>query len=154
MSFNRKLIISLLCIWLINGLLIFLLTYSFKSAIIISTVFTLGFSLLFFTHKARSLKRESLEITSGNKDRDLPMQHYADEIESFFWQLGYYKEECGNFHQFIPRGRQKIMGGHIDYHYSHYEISIEGPRGVVRILCETLSSPGSSFEVKKTDSHL
>ena len=113
--------------------------------ILITTIFTTTFLLLFFGLQQRKMKKEAFEINSGNKDRDISIKEYLEQIEEFFFQLRYIKHLQHGTYTFEPRGLSKVLNGNVIVPHDSLSIKYEGPRSSVRILTEILRSPGCKF---------
>ena len=96
-----------------------------------------AFGLSFFL--VRDLKRETLEITSANKDSQKSMKWYENEILSFL-KAQRYKEltAINGVRQFIPRSMSQHMGGLVELECTTLSITLTAPRGTVRILASLL----------------
>ena len=96
-----------------------------------------AFGLSFFL--VRDLKRETLEITSANKDSQKSMKWYEDEILSFL-KAQRYKEltAINGVRQFVPRSMSEHMGGLVELESTTFSITLTAPRGTVRILASLL----------------
>lgn len=87
----------------------------------------------------RDLSRETLTITSATKDKQRSMRWYEDEILSFLASQRYQElARDGATRVFEPRMLGQHMGGTVTLAASAYEITLTGPRGVVRILASLL----------------
>lgn len=96
-----------------------------------------AFGMSFFL--VRDLKRETLEITSANKDSQKSMRWYEDEILSFLKAQRYKEHPAINgVRQFTPRSLSQHMGGLVELECTTFSITLTAPRGTVRILASLL----------------
>lgn len=90
-------------------------------------------------HVARDLKVETLEITSGTKDKMKPMSWYENEILSQLRGQRYREiPPQDDYRVFEPRLLSQTMGGNVYLKISAYEITLRGPRGFIRIVSSIL----------------
>ncbi len=100
----------------------------------------MAFTLTLLEKKVRQTR---FEINSGNKDREYPLSYYENEISNFFTLLRYTKLDDG----YMPIGLGKIQSNKITISKDFLSIVIEGPESILKILCESLKTPGSTFEI-------
>jgi hypothetical protein len=109
------------------------------ASILVGAVFgAIGaFGMSFFL--VRDLKRETLEITSANKDSRKSMKWYEDEILSYLMSQRYKELTAINgVRQFTPRSMSQHMGGLVELESTTFSITLTAPRGTVRILASIL----------------
>jgi hypothetical protein len=116
-----------------------------KAALLIAAVFIFTFGLLYLTHRKRKARQGVLSIDSGNKDRDISLSEYHDEIDAFLNQMRYVKDD----ERYSPRPIQQVFGGDISKKSDSYSIQLEGPYHMIKILEGILSTPGSKFKTAK-----
>lgn len=96
-----------------------------------------AFGLSFYL--VRDLSQETLSITSGTKDSQKSMRWYEDEILSFLASQRYRElAREGDARVFEPRMLGQHMGGPVRVTATSFEVTISGPRGIVRILASLL----------------
>ena len=136
--FQKKILNNsrLIIIGFILGLwIIFALVFNWKIAFIPSTLF---FIFVFF-HQLKNLQSENFEINLQNKDKQKGLVWYKEKIEEHLHDLNYeIIEKNNNLIIFRPSPRARIMGGEVKILITPYSISMQGPRGVIRILCSIL----------------
>lgn len=111
--------------------------YEIKAALIVSPVFGALFGLFVAGHLERNMKRETLIINSNNKDPNKGLNFYLEEIKEYLFVMRYQQDQIftqENYVTFSPRPRLKIMGGNVTIKKDPYEIEVEAPVGVIRIL--------------------
>lgn len=113
-----------------------------KATILISAIFIFSFGLLYLTHRKRKSKIGKLTIDTGNKDREIGLEQYHEDIDTFLNQMRYARED----QRYKPRPLQQIFGGDISKKSDSYSIELEGPYHMIKILEGILSTPGSSFK--------
>lgn len=121
--------------FLIFGLMFGTWPEAIKVALILGVLAASGISF----YLVRDLKRETLEITSANKDSQKSMKWYEDEILSFLRAQRY--EELPSHEGkriFSPRAMTQHMGGIVEVSFSTLAITLTAPRGTVRILASLL----------------
>lgn len=86
-------------------------------------------------HISRSLTTESFEINTSNKDPLKGLSWYEEEIIAHMRDLRYrIKVDTRELKVWEPRTISQNMGGAFKMEVTPYSITIEGPRGVVRIV--------------------
>ncbi len=102
---------------------------------ILGALASLGLSF----YLVRDLKRETLEINSGNKDPRKGLSWYHDEIAQYLHSQRYQEIKTQNSKRcFSPPIMGQHMGGVIELEADAYSITITGPRGFIRILASIL----------------
>lgn len=95
--------------------------------------------IFFSMHTARSLTTETFEINSTNKDPLKGLSWYENEIVSHMHDLRYrIKVDQKELKIWQPRTISQNMGGDFKMEVTPYSITIEGPRGMVRIVKSVL----------------
>lgn len=124
----------------ILGFLIFFAPfYNIKAALVIGATFGSLFGMFVAGHLERNLKRDKLIINSKNRNPKYGLNYYLQEIEQYLIVMRYQETENeDNYRVFTPRPRLRVMGGNIKLKSDPYEIEIEAPIGVIRILSSQL----------------
>ncbi len=86
------------------------------------------------------MKSDTLTINSSNRAPNKGLEEYKQEIDSYLISMRY--EKVSQYHrdnnqlvrEYTPRPRLKVMGGNIKIITDPYEIFVEAPIGVIRIL--------------------
>ncbi len=110
---------------------------------------TLIFMLFTFVHLRKSRKSGTLLITTGNKDPEIPLQVYKQDIDTFLSQVRYYKDKQ-NHSVYRPGIFQTVFGGKCRAKIDTYSIELQGPYHIIKILEGILSTPASKFSSKRT----
>lgn len=114
--------------------LLYGILYNFKLGFVVGCIFGVLFGLFCAGHMERNLKKETMEINSGNKNPQIGLQEYMDDIEEFMYIMRYKRvEETKDQILFQPRMRLKTMGGEVHITKTPYDITINAPVGVIRI---------------------
>ena len=109
------------------------------SALKIGAIFGSLVAFFMSVHVGRDLKEETLEITSGNKDKMRSMSWYEQEILSQLNGQRYRELPRQDEHRiFEPRLLSQTMGGNVYLKVSAFEITLRGPRGFIRIIASIL----------------
>ena len=116
-----------------------------KMTIAIIIIFTATFSLLYVTHKKRKRGLGELVIDTGNKDRDIGLEQYHDDIDSFLNQMRYTKGD----ENYSPSPLQSVFGGDVSKSSDNYSIELRGPYHIIKIIEGILTTPGSKFKAKR-----
>lgn len=132
--------------------------FDVKAALVISLIISTSFILIVATHipKSRLQKNQlaTLDINSGNKDREKSLLDYEREIKNHLFLLRYEEAKEGinertNVKEYRPRVIQSIMTTSIFLEKSDLSIIVKGPFDQLKILSDILETPGSSFYVIK-----
>ena len=110
---------------------------------------TLIFMFFTFIHLRKSRKLGTLLITTGNKDPEIPLQVYKQDIETFLTQVRYFKDKR-NHSVYRPGIFQTVFGGKCKTKADTYSIELQGPYHIIKILEGILSTPASKFRSKRT----
>lgn len=117
----------------------FTLKRDLSAALKVAGVFSTLVALFMSMHLARDLKEETLEVTSGTKDKMKSMKWYEDEILHQLRAQRYRELATMNeWRVFEPRLLSQTMGGLVYLKTSSFEITLRGPRGFVRIMASIL----------------
>lgn len=140
---TKKLIITFCLSLSVIILILCSIFLNLKAALALS-LFTLLISMAFtLTLLEKKVRQTRFEINSGNKDREYPLSYYENEISNFFTLLRYTKLDDG----YMPIGLGKIQSNKITISKDSLSIVIEGPESILKILSESLKTPGSTFEI-------
>jgi hypothetical protein len=134
MNFQFKHLIHVIILSLCIGLA-FMIFLPWQVALVPGFIFIL-FAIF---HQSKNLQSEVFEINSQNKDPQKGLYWYKEKIYQHLKELNYERKESLSDHEiWIPSPRARIMGGEVKITSTPYSITIEAPRGFIRILISIL----------------
>lgn len=114
--------------------------------LLIMIIVTLVFSLFVWAHLKKKPKLMTLIIDSTNKDPQKGLLWYEQRVEEFFKPLNYSKMSKENITTYIPDGLTQLNNGSVRVNRGIYEIEINGPHHMIKILMSHLEIQNLLFD--------